>query len=276
MSRGRHRSREAPADSALRTLAFYGRMIRASGGMESTEGLVMGRHSAPVEATHHTRNAIGALTLVGAGMGSVAVAQPALADEASQSEWDAIVHCESSGRNAENPTSSASGYFQIIDGTWRGAGGVDLTGVTHASQASYADQLTIANRIYTDAGDSFTPWNSSKSCWAPLMGGGAPAFNAPAPTVEAPAPEVAPAPDSSVVVSSEPVPMTNAYTVVSGDCLSGIAHFYGVTTAELYLANRDVVGGNPNLIVPGQVLRIEGTISTGNHVADGGAHCAGD
>lgn len=49
------------------------------------------------------------------------------------------------------------------------------------------------------------------------------------------------------------------YTVVSGDCLWNIAKkFYGsgAQYTKIYDANKGVVGGNPNLIYPGQVLTI--------------------
>lgn len=49
------------------------------------------------------------------------------------------------------------------------------------------------------------------------------------------------------------------YTVVSGDCLYAIARrFYGdgAKYTTIYDANRGVIGGNPNLIYPGQVLTI--------------------
>lgn len=49
------------------------------------------------------------------------------------------------------------------------------------------------------------------------------------------------------------------YTVVSGDCLWNIAkRFYGSGSqyTKIYDANRGVIGGNPNLIYPGQVLTI--------------------
>lgn len=54
------------------------------------------------------------------------------------------------------------------------------------------------------------------------------------------------------------------YTVVSGDTLYGISIAKGLgdggcnTWKPLYDANKDVVGGNPDLIFPGQVLRIPG------------------
>ena len=46
------------------------------------------------------------------------------------------------------------------------------------------------------------------------------------------------------------------YTVVSGDTLSGIAAKYGMSWQTLYAANKGVVGSNPNLIRPGEVLTI--------------------
>lgn len=49
------------------------------------------------------------------------------------------------------------------------------------------------------------------------------------------------------------------YTVVKGDCLWNIAKkFYGsgAQYTKIYNANKGVIGGNPNLIYPGQVLTI--------------------
>lgn len=49
------------------------------------------------------------------------------------------------------------------------------------------------------------------------------------------------------------------YTVVKGDCLWNIAKkFYGAGAkyTVIYNANKSVIGGNPNLIYPGQVLTI--------------------
>ncbi|MCD8364691.1 MAG: LysM peptidoglycan-binding domain-containing protein [Clostridiales bacterium] len=52
---------------------------------------------------------------------------------------------------------------------------------------------------------------------------------------------------------------TKTYTVVKGDCLWNIAKkFYGSGSkyTVIYNANKSVIGSNPNLIYPGQVLTI--------------------
>jgi len=72
--------------------------------------------------------------------------------------------------------------------------------------------------------------------------------NAPAPT---PAPAPAPAPT--------PAPSEQEYTVVSGDTLSGIAERFYHDAADwptIYNANRALIGGNPDLIFPGERLTI--------------------
>lgn len=60
--------------------------------------------------------------------------------------------------------------------------------------------------------------------------------------------------------TTSPAPTTaGSYTVVKGDCLWNIAkRFYGsgAKYPVIYNANRGVIGGNPNLIYPGQVLTI--------------------
>jgi hypothetical protein len=46
------------------------------------------------------------------------------------------------------------------------------------------------------------------------------------------------------------------YTVKSGDTLSKIGQHHGVAWREIYEANKGVIGDNPDLIKPGQKLRI--------------------
>ena len=60
-------------------------------------------------------------------------------------------------------------------------------------------------------------------------------------------------------VNSPAPAASQTYTVVRGDCLWNIAkRFYGNGSkyTVIYNANKGVIGGNPNLIYPGQVLTI--------------------
>jgi LysM repeat protein len=51
------------------------------------------------------------------------------------------------------------------------------------------------------------------------------------------------------------------FVVRPGDSLSGIAARYHIEWTGLYEANRAVIGGNPNLLVPGERLRIPAAAS---------------
>ena len=54
--------------------------------------------------------------------------------------WDCIVSVESNGTDAQNPTSSASGYFQFLDSTWTAVSGL----AAPASAYSFAEQYAVA------------------------------------------------------------------------------------------------------------------------------------
>jgi nucleoid-associated protein YgaU len=47
-----------------------------------------------------------------------------------------------------------------------------------------------------------------------------------------------------------------SYTVKSGDTLSKIGQHHGVAWREIHEANKDVIGDDPDKILPGQKLRI--------------------
>lgn len=67
-------------------------------------------------------------------------------------------------------------------------------------------------------------------------------------------------PDQIVYLDSAgpaaPAPSSPTYTVQKGDTLSAIASRHGTTWQRLYDLNRGVIGGNPNLIRPDQVLKL--------------------
>lgn len=52
-------------------------------------------------------------------------------------------------------------------------------------------------------------------------------------------------------------PQTQNYTVKSGDTLSSIGAQFGTPWQQIYAWNQAVIGPNPNMIKPGQVLRVK-------------------
>lgn len=71
-------------------------------------------------------------------------------------------------------------------------------------------------------------------------------------------PKAVPEPVRETTTSPEPA-APETYTVVKGDVLSNIAKKYygdGTKYPVIYNANKELIGGNPNLIYPGQVLTI--------------------
>ena len=71
-----------------------------------------------------------------------------------------IRHCEShDDYRAENPHSTASGAWQVVDGTWN-----HFRGYRHAADAPRWVQDAQALALYLDRGTA--PWNASRGCWA--------------------------------------------------------------------------------------------------------------
>ncbi len=75
----------------------------------------------------------------------------------------------------------------------------------------------------------------------------------------APTPIAAPVPVKTAVGPAPAPPPARTYTVRAGDTLSGIAAKYWepfITWQSIYNLNRGIIGPNPNLIRPGQILAI--------------------
>ena len=142
-----------------------------------------GRHRKP---THTGRN-LAAISTSGAFLAAGLTATAT--DAHAASAWDAIIDCESGNRNVENTSgSSASGFLQIIDGTWRANGGLEFA--SRAIHATKAEQLVVAQRIAVNRG-SLADWNASKGCWGDRISSAVPAGPS---TTSAPQQRQAPAP----------------------------------------------------------------------------------
>lgn len=209
-----------------------------------------GRHRAPSA----TRRNTAAVVTAGAAV-VLPVLAPTAASAAEGVNWAPIIACESGGNpTAQNPNSTASGLLQFLDSSWIAYGGGKYA--ARAKDATVAQQMEIANVAYARSG--LAPWAASKPCWAGKVGTVA------KPVVPKTTPKVEKAPKvhTEVVPDAKPgkaswADAAGVYTVHSGDTLSGIAFRHGKPSwRDLYERNRQVVGSNPNLILPGQQLQL--------------------
>lgn len=237
-----------------------------------------GRHRKPTEtgkrvARVATAGAIAGMApvMMGAGVANAAPAQSGGFSASAQTtsggfDHDAIAKCESGGdARAQNSSSSASGLYQFIDGTWKAYGG----STKRAKDASVSEQRRVAERAF--AAEGYTPWASSRSCWSGKLGNtktrvtnGDTASSNKSTNQRSAKPKVKSVetvtPKKATPKKATPKRATSSpsgtYTVRAGDTLSEIAMDRGMSWRALHSKNRAVVGGNPNLIVPGQRLDV--------------------
>ncbi|PBC66109.1 transglycosylase-like protein with SLT domain [Streptomyces sp. TLI_235] len=172
--------------------------------------------------------------------------RPAEAAAAARSggiDWDRIAACESGGRWH---VASGNGYFgglQFDRATWQANGGTAFA--PRADLATREQQIAVAERLAAHRG--LRPW--------PVCGArGAARAAAPSP---APAPSPAVEPEAAEPEAAEPEAAVQ-WTVQEGEDLAGIAEAHGITGGwqAVHGLNRDLLGDDPDLIVPGQVLRL--------------------
>jgi len=198
------------------------------------------------------------------------------ASAASVSTWDSVAQCESTGNWGISTGNGFSGGLQFTPSTWAAYGGTQYAG--SADQASKAQQIAVAEKVLASQGPGAWPVCSVK---AGLTAGGAAAqvdtsssSTSSAPKAAAPKAAAPKAAESKNVAPKAAAPQAAApkatkapaapaqksnggnYTVKSGDTLSTIAASKGLDWKTVYNNNADVVGGNPDLIFPGQVLSV--------------------
>jgi LysM repeat protein len=182
-------------------------------------------------------------------------------------DWTGVAQCESGGDWSTNTGNGYFGGLQFSRATWAGFGGTAFA--PSADQATPAQQVEIAEKVL--AGQGIGAW---PTCGSQLADGAtavaempAPA-PAPAPAAKKPAPAPAPAGQSSAAPATAPdddaqshgrhAAPEDDYTVARGNTLTQIAAAHSQPWRDLYQRNVDVVGGNPDLIFPGQVLTMAG------------------
>ncbi|GHB53546.1 transglycosylase [Streptomyces viridiviolaceus] len=170
--------------------------------------------------------------------------------------WDRIAQCESGGNWHINTGNGYYGGLQFSASTWRAYGGTAYAPT--ADQASKSQQIAVATKVQRAQG-----WGAWPTCSARAgASGGAPAASgagsvtgqvAPSESARSAKPSKAPARQSGHTGRGS---SRGDYTVRRGDTLSGIAARHGTSWQRLFAVNKAVIGGDPNVIVPGQRLDI--------------------
>ncbi|WP_320784533.1 transglycosylase family protein [Streptomyces sp. CRN 30] len=172
------------------------------------------------------------------------LAAPGGAAAADGGVWDRIARCESGGNWHINTGNGYYGGLQFSAATWRAYGGTAYAAT--ADRASKAQQIAIGTKVQRAQG-----WGAWPTCAARAGAYGSAPAAAAAP--RASAPKAAPERGGA---RADRGASRGDHTVRAGETLSGIAARHGTTWQRLHAANRDVIGGDPDLIVPGLRLRL--------------------
>jgi len=238
-----------------------------------------GKHRAPRTPISQTLAKAGAVALAATGPIALsptsAFASTPTAEVSETSILEVIAKCESGNANVNTRGgSTASGYLQILDSTWKAFGGREFA--SRAIGASREEQFIVGARVL--AGQGINAWSPSKGCWGSKISTAKPkAVVTPAPkdppkaqkkitpktVVKKVIPKTATSAPKTIKKQSSPPTASvakkaaSSYLIKRGDSLSKIAaaqHVKGGWKA-LFNANRDTVR-NPNLIYTGNHLRL--------------------
>ncbi|MEV1022723.1 transglycosylase family protein [Streptomyces sp. NPDC050264] len=214
--------------------------------------------SVPIRTARTTAVIAGAALLAPLGL----LATGGSAHAADHGVWDRIARCESGGNWHINTGNGYYGGLQFSAGTWRAYGGGAYAAT--ADGATKGQQIAVAAKVQRAQG-----WGA----W-PVCSGRAGAYGD-APSVSAARPKAAePKAVKPETVRPESVELKSApaergstgadrgsirrggYVVRDGDTLGSIAAAHGATWGSLYSVNKTVIGGDPDLILPGQRLLV--------------------
>ncbi|MCX5054197.1 MULTISPECIES: transglycosylase family protein [unclassified Streptomyces] len=195
------------------------------------------------------------ITVGGAGM-AIPLIGTGTAHAADVSTWNKVAACESTDNWSINTGNGFYGGLQFTQSTWQAYGGTAYA--RRADLATKDQQIAVAEKVLDGQGPRAWPVCSVKA--GLTRGGGTPDVRPAGGTSEG----GSTAKKTSVRdVQPQTTPQSRAgaaemYTVVRGDSLSEIADNERVRGGwrQLYAANRRTIGADPDLILPGQRLKL--------------------
>ncbi|MEU9329014.1 transglycosylase family protein [Streptomyces canus] len=195
------------------------------------------------------------LTVTAGGVGiAVPLIGTGTAHAADVDTWNKVAACESSNNWSINTGNGYYGGLQFTRSTWEAYGGTRYA--ARADLATRDQQIAVAEKVLDGQGPGAWPACSVR---AGLTRDGSAPDDRPLTEKTASVPDVQP----------QTTPQSRAgtaemYTVVRGDSLSRIADARKVRGGwrGLYAANQRTIGADPDLILPGQRLKLRATAGT--------------
>ncbi|HEY3873132.1 MAG TPA: transglycosylase family protein [Actinocrinis sp.] len=212
--------------------------------------------------TSRTRKIAAGALIAGVGV-AVPLGAAATASASTDSvNWSAIANCESGGDWSIDTGNGFYGGLQFTESTWLAYGGGSYA--QYPNQASESDQIAVAENVL--AGQGIGAWpvcganagsgtDYSGSNTSGSSGSSSSSSSNDSSSSSQDTSSSSSSTGSTSGSSSSSSSGGNSYTVASGDTLSTIAQKLGVSDwHSLYNENTSVIGSNPDLIFPGQVL----------------------
>ncbi|AUH42647.1 LysM peptidoglycan-binding domain-containing protein [Streptomyces sp. CMB-StM0423] len=193
--------------------------------------------------------------------------------------WERVAACESGGNWATNTGNGYFGGVQFSQSSWEAAGGRSFA--SRADLASKQQQIAVAERLLSMQGPGAWPNcgpRAGLAAGSPAAGQIVPpapqeapqqqqqqpeTLPQPAPQTQEQAPQEAPQGTEARGAAEQTQPESRTvfrgfyYEVREGDTLDDIARRHGAESwQQLYEDNKPVVGANPDLIRPGQKLKV--------------------
>ncbi|MEU9077768.1 transglycosylase family protein [Kitasatospora sp. NPDC004745] len=161
-------------------------------------------------------------------------------------DWESVAACESSGDWHVNTGNGYFGGLQFDAPTWREYGG--LAYAPRADLASREEQIAVAQHLAAKRG--LSPW--------PVCGARATRDHGRAHDEALPLPAAPAAAAPATAPTTTPTAGAGTWTVREDDTLADLADALRVPGGwpALYALNRAAVGGDPDLIQPGLLLRL--------------------
>lgn len=183
-------------------------------------------------------------------LGAASITIPANAHSVN---WDAIAKCESSNDWHINTGNGYYGGLQFDHETWISNGGGKYA--YNANGATREEQIAIAEHVYARRG--LQPWGCGSHGYDGSTGPSTGSGSAHQRSSVAKAPvKTYKASEGLQMAPKNNVHTTFTYRVKEGDTLSFIGWYFNVDWHKIYKTNKKVIGNDPNLIFPGEVLTI--------------------